>query len=360
MRFRMYGFDKNDESIFSRFKKEGIDAVVWVKNDEAMKKAEDTGLSYYICMGAFGSSDEKEFCINVNGKAVSWFSSGCPNRPEIQKRCLDKAEELARLPHLKGIIIDGARFSSPASGDSIEAFLTCLCPYCVSKMERLGMNTEGIKTSLTAFYRLLKYGEEFSISDHIDNLKEWLRFRRITVTEFLKAYVKRIKAQNPNLETGIYIFTPSLSDLVGQSYEDLSSYFDFFSPMIYRHFKHPSGPACLDHEISAILGYGEGKNEDAKNTIRETFIRLTGVDYFGFGTRESLKEEGLPPETVGAETKKAADRSCGRRVIPIILLDDDRLERSLGQISNLVDEIDFYVYDKTVFDKAIAVLKKFS
>jgi hypothetical protein len=68
----------------------------------------------------------------------------------------------------------------------------------------------------------------------------------------------------------------------------------------------------------------------------------------------------LPPETVGAETKKAADRSCGRRVIPIILLDDDRLERSLGQISNLVDEIDFYVYDKTVFDKAIAVLKKFS
>ena len=53
----MYGFDKNDESIFSRFKKEGIDAVVWVKNDEAMKKPRIRAFLLHL-YGAFGSSDE--------------------------------------------------------------------------------------------------------------------------------------------------------------------------------------------------------------------------------------------------------------------------------------------------------------
>jgi hypothetical protein len=355
----MYGFDSKDESLFPRFKEAGIYGVVSGYNEEAMKKAEEAGLNYYICTGAFGSRDEKEYCISATGNPTPWFSSGCPNHPDIRKRSFEKGEEAAKLPGLKGLIVDGARFSSPASKEGLEAFLTCLCPYCKAEMKRLGFNAERIQASLLAFYKLLKYGEIFSIPRHISALKEWLRFRRLILSEFLKEYTERIKALNPDLERGIYIFTPSLSPLTGQDYEDLSNFFDFLSPMIYRKFDSPYGPACLDHEIGAIGSYGEGKDEYAKEVIRESFLQLTGVDYMSFGTTEELKEKGLPTEIIGKEVKKALSLAGDTKLIPIILLEDRELQKSIGEISLMVEEADFYVYRKDVFRNAVPVLEKF-
>jgi hypothetical protein len=109
----MYGFDKNDESIFSRFKKEGIDAVVWVKNDEAMKKAEDTGLSYYILEAvqiALHTYFELDKSINRYEHILSQMTLDCPQgvlagRELFKKGVLQKlAEEQGSAEEAYGTI----------------------------------------------------------------------------------------------------------------------------------------------------------------------------------------------------------------------------------------------------------------
>ncbi len=359
MKFRMYGFSENYKELFSVYKQTGIQSVVSGKNNVAMKVAKESGLKYYICTGAYGTSDEKEHCQSITGERTSWFRSGCSNHLDLRERSFKRAEDTAKLPDLNGIIIDGARFASPESIESMDAFFTCFCPRCMAKMDSLGFDSQEIKLSVSAFYHLIKHNKPFKLQNHISNLKDWLTFRRLCVTEFLTEYIDRIKTVNQDIETGIYIFSPSLSDLVGQSYRDISSIVDFISPMIYRHYKYPQGPACLDHEIAAISGYFEEKDDEVKSVIIDTFKKLTGVDYSIYGTREQLLKEGLPPEVVVSETKKAAFLSGDCPVIPIILLDDVNLENIIVEISDVVNEIDFFAYNDPVFAQAKPVLEKY-
>lgn len=359
MIYRMYGFKGDYNELFQVFKQEGIQSVTSSKNTEAMIIAKECGLKYYICTGAYGSSDEKEYCQSVTGIWTSWFQSGCPNHPDVRERGLKRAEDAAKSSDLDGLIIDGARFSSPASADSLDAFFTCFCPRCMAKMDSLGFDSQSIKNAVSELYHLIAEGIPFNLENRLRLLKDWLTFRRICSTEFLIDYKNRIKAVNPDLEMGIYIFSPSLSDLVGQNYQDISSIVDFISPMIYRHFKYPQGPACLDHEIATLSKYFEDQEDDVKELIIKTFTELTGVDYSAFGKSGQLLKEGVLPEVIGLETKKTISLSGDCPVIPIILLDDIYLEDSMKSILDAVDQVDFYTYNPTNFSMAQPVLRKY-
>lgn len=351
MKYRMYGFDANRTDFFDRYVKAGISEMVSGNNEKAISGSNEKGIDYYICTGAFGCSNEENFAKDVNGTPKKWFGSGCPNNESIRKNNLESIRALAKVPGIKGIIIDGARFASVASGEGFDAFFTCFCDNCMAKMKKLGFDADKIKEAVTLFRSLCLEGKTFDKDKYMPYLEDWMKFRRICTTEHFKNVRDVIKGENPDLLFGAYIFTPAINTLVGQIYEDLKDICDELSPMIYRHYKKDSGPACIDHEIRAIVDTANGKSPEAQKMIYDIFGALGKTDYTKYGTSEQLKNEGVKAEVIGEETAIACERSGNTPVAPIILLDDVLMEDTLkGCFKAPIEKIDFFLYEEKAFD----------
>lgn len=351
MKYRIYGFDANRVDFFERYTKVGISEMVSGKDEERISKSNSNGVGYYICTGAFGCPDEAYWSKDVEGTPKKWFGSGCPNSEYIRKKNLDSIRELAKTPGIKGIIIDGARFASLASSEGFDAFFTCFCDNCMAKMKKLGFDADKIKEAVTCFRSLCLEGKLFDKEKYMPYLEDWIKFRRICTTEHFKNVRDVIKGENPDLIFGAYIFTPAINRLVGQVYEDLKDICDELSPMIYRHYKKENGPACIDHEIRAILDVADGKSPEAKKMILEVFGALGKNDYEKYGTSEQIKANGVKAEVIGEETEHACQMSCDTPVVPIILLDDVLMEDTLnGCFKAPIEKIDFFLYEEKAFD----------
>ena len=296
------------------------------------------GLAYDLACGAFGTDDARLFAVDVTGRATRWFSSGCPNRPEIRDRALARIEELARIPGLHGLVIDGARFASPASPEGPAAFFTCFCPHCLEKARQIGYDADRMMTAVAMLYAAVFEKGGLSSAACIDGLRDWLRFRAFCTTEFLRAFHDTVKAVNADLQTGIFIFAPTLAPLVGQDYRSLT-FLDSFMPMLYRHYRHPEGPACLDHEYRAIAAYLAGASDAARPALAE----LAGA--VGLRFPEDRTGFQFPPEAIGYETALARHSIGDRELCPIILLDDDRLAESVAAAKRGgADDVGFFAY----------------
>jgi hypothetical protein len=133
-----------------------------------------------------------------------------------------------------------------------------------------------------------------------------------------------IKGVNRDLVFGIYIFTPTLAPLVGQNYAALSEgVIDLFSPMIYRNFPRPDGPACINLELYDIAGWFDGD---------EAVIMDVLTGFFGVppSPRRRLEDYGLPPHSVGEETRRARSLiGTDTPLVPILYLDDPEIEASI-------------------------------
>ncbi|MBE6884579.1 MAG: hypothetical protein E7487_08250 [Ruminococcaceae bacterium] len=350
MNLKIYGYDNNPAVLFKRYAAAGITAVTGGADENAIAAAAETGLEYYICVGAFGTNDSTLLCRDAFDSPRRWFGSGCPNAPELREKLLEKARSAARTAGISGVTIDGARFASPASEDGIGAFFTCFCPHCVKKMSDMGLDVSAIRTSVAAAHHFIEDAAPFDLPAHIDNLKAWLQFRKSCVSESLRAFFSEIKAINPSLKTGIYIFTPLLSPFVGQSYEDISQMCDFLAPMIYRTYPHATGIACLDHELAAISRWFCGKTESDRQTLADLLSALFGSRFDALPSPEQLLAEGLPAETVIAEVRAAAQHTAAD-LVPIIILNDDELPSILSNLEPLCRQVDFYLYEPAPFKK---------
>jgi hypothetical protein len=356
--YRIFGFDAADGGIFARYERARIKAVVSGQVGAWIRQSQASGLGAYICSGAFGCSDSRHFCRSIRGEALSWFNSGCPNSEFLRQKNLADIARLAAIPGIRGIIIDGARFASPASGTGIDAFFTGFCDICQQKMTDLGFDAAAIRDSARAFHDCLRSDQSFQPARHLRYLRDWLEFRRICITDHFLNVRRTLLAADRQLEFGAYIFTPLLCRLVGQDYGDLAHICDFLSPMIYRHYREEQGPACLDHELRTIAAWFEDKPPAARQVIIETFQELAGVDFSAFGSPARLRAEGVPPELVGRETARACDLARGTPVIPIILLEDDRLADSLAACRQApIGMIDLFLYEKTAFGRAWPLLQ---
>jgi hypothetical protein len=357
----MHGLPGPDQKANARFLAEhGFEAVVTGADPASVEAGREAGLAVYACGGAYGKGNFPDdfLSIDVNGNRQIWFGSSCPNRQEVREANIEWFAREAETDGLSGLFIDGCRFASPASG--LEAFFTCFCPVCEEKGERLGFDFGRMKQDVTALYRMIggREGEKGKrktswhrivtiptlllhfLINH-PGILDWLRFREVCTTEHLRNVRAAIKEVRPDMTFAIYLFTPSLSPLVGQNYALLADgVIDLFAPMIYRNYPPPDGPACLNRELYDISGWFEEDHLEILETIGQ-FFRLS------LTTREEL-DRGLPTEVVQTETARARALIGEESLLaPIIYLDDPEIEASIAAtFAGGADGASFFVYDE--------------
>ena len=346
----MHGIGKGDPKEQAKALREAGFNIVVAGGDAVIEAVREAGMDSWLCGGAFGlgdlAKDDSHKAVDITGKPQVWFGSGSPNDPVILDRNLKAYEKMAATEGVKGILVDGCRFASPASG--IQAFFTDFSVHSEKKASALGFDFEKMRQDVKALYDLVmskgkdaKRGinwlkQPVGILEWLTyhpGILEWLRFRRVCSTEHFKNISEIIHGAGKKM--GVYIFTPSFAPLVGQSYVDLCDFVDVFAPMIYRNYPDRPGPACLNWELTIIpeeLGLA-GTQEEAE--AMELLLRWTGLDKWVATRSIEHIRTAIPPETVGHETAMArALIGAEKTLAPIIYIDDPLM----GQTADLVQE----------------------
>ena len=362
MQYWMFGAGSDIPKSLALLKDLGFQAVVG--NDPALiEEAGRLGLAVYLCSGAYSASapfDGEEYLArDINGNPQLWFGSTCPNQPDVRRHNLAWIAEMARTEGIRGVFLDGARFASPASSPAADAFYTCFCLVCEEKAEKLGFDFARMRAAVKVLYDNTPAQGLSLILDHLAGLTDWLAFRRVCTSEHLQNFAHTVKEVNPSLETGIFIFSPSLAPLVGQHYGDLRGHMDIFSPMIYRHYQAQQGPACLNFELSVLADELTKRLLPFERVLSLLHV-LTGLDMTGFDDPVSIRENGFAPLAVASETRKARQLiGDDGRLIPIIQLADDSLDESMQQAAaGGADGVNFFVYQDAVMASQQESLRK--
>jgi hypothetical protein len=358
-RYWIHGFGGDDPKATAKAMREAGFNVVVAGGEAVIAAVRAEGMVAWQCGGAFGvgADDEALKAVDIRGNRQVWFGSGCPNQPALRERNMTSYETMTKTAGLEGILVDGCRFASPASG--LNPYFTCFCDVCREKAGRLGFDFEAIKRDVQALYDLVSGKGAASpqaaawLQNPIGLLEwltarpgvlEWLRFRRVCVTEHFRALSGVI--HGANLKMGVYIFTPSVAPLVGQSYVDLAEFMDVFAPMIYRNYPDRPGEACLNWELTILpeeLGLAESPVEAQAMTLILSWAGLAAAV-----PARTIKDirAALPPAAVGHETAMARAQIGPRKELaPIIYIDDPLMAQTADLVrKNGANGVNFFVY----------------
>ncbi len=334
MKHFIFGMDSKDPAACARMLRErGYHAVV--NGDftpEAAAALEAEGLEMYLSYGAYSvGRDSAQLAQDPFGQPRGWFSSGCPNDPENAKRHLDAVlDKAARMPGVRGILVDGARFASFASTEGVESFFTCFCPRCMQAMTEMGLDAEAVREAVK---RLMESRQPTESGASL--IRDWLRFREKTVQDYMDLFAQRVHALRGNLLAGAFIFAPSLGLFVGQTMTACRS-LDVISHMLYRDYPHDFGVACLGHEWSALAaGFSDGT---------AALLQMANAPFVVERTSGDLRRNGFAPEWIGKEVTQAR-KETEKQLWPIIQLQDGLvLETAQQAFQSGADAVGLFAY----------------
>ena len=347
----------------------GFSTVVLGGNKEQLALSKSMGFKTYAFTGTFSRSkdfqDEGYLAVDVEGTPREWFGSTCPNERGVRRANLRLIEGILSDTEAEGIMLDGCRFASPASG--LGPFFTCFCKRCESRARELGYDFKRMKMHATQVYRTLadgRLGKEapdltpYSLLSSISGfpgIADWLSFRATCVIEHFKDVSELVRGMGA--EMGAYIFTPSLSVLVGQRYSALNGLLDVASPMIYRNYPDDPGPACINKEsatLARFLQRGGLNDADATATIAD-FLGLSED-----GRSISDIDEGTTTESIRMELQRSKEGLRGvSKVAPILYLGDEQVITSVRDAEEMgLDGVNFFLYKDEWVDSMELIAKQ--
>ncbi len=363
----MHGISSKDPQGSVRMLKDlGFSVMVLGSARDQHEMARDVGLDTYVCTGTFSRSgefsDESFLAVDIEGVPREWFGSTCPNRKEVREKNISTVESALSETEAKGLMLDGCRFASPASG--LGAFFTCFCHVCEQKAKEMGYDFGRMKRDVRTLYKSIVdrrlsqtlQREPFEVANLLTSLPgvcDWLSFRADCTIEHFENVTDVVKEMGA--EMGAYIFTPCLSGLVGQRYSRLRRLLDVVSPMIYRNYPDDPGPACLNKEAAALARYiSQGGFEESEAASMVTW-------FLGLPEQRSIDEidAAVPEEAVALEADRAARMfSGGPSVLPIIYLGDEKVASTALAVSRTpVDGVNFFTY-RDGLEPAIELVSK--
>lgn len=362
IKYWMHGFDGGEDplELATKLREAGFNTVVagGAAVIDAVNKA---GMDSWICGGGFSLIRDEDSlkAKDIFDDPQAWFGSASPCSQEIRDASLDTYTKMVKTEGIKGILVDGVRFASPASG--LMPFLTDFSDHAAKRAAELDCDFSLMKRDVTRLHAQLtasgkirlRWFEQIATPSGLlewlsgsPGIMEWLRFRRIHTTGHLNAIAEII--HGAGLQMGIYIFTPSIAPLVGQSYEDLRDTVDVFAPMIYRNYPDHPGPACLNWELAELPEELKITGSPEEEAVVKAILSWAGFSDFSITpTVEAIRSE-LPPEVVGLETARArALLRDDKELAPILYIDDPKMADTVASVKEKgVDGINFFVFKK--------------
>ena len=355
----MHGFGGDNPKDTAKALRDAGFHVVVAGGTTVIEAVNAAGMESWLCGSGFPlvrDADELK-SVDITGSPQVWFGSGSPCSREIRLASLASYAEMVKTEGIQGILVDGVRFASPASG--LMPFLTDFSIHTERCALERGFDFARIKHDVERLHRNLTNQQvPFSRSaatwstpagilewlTEYPGVLEWFRFRRAYITEHFRNIADII--HGAKLRMGIYIFTPSLAPLVGQSYTALREVADVFAPMIYRNYPTHPGPACLNWELAEIPGELGMAGSPQEAEVMTAALAWAGFADLKVAPRVEAVKTALPPEAVGRETKRARTLlGTDKKLAPIIYIDDPLM----GETARLVreagaDGINFFVF----------------
>ncbi|MCM8758956.1 MAG: hypothetical protein NC906_04195 [Candidatus Omnitrophica bacterium] len=314
----------------------GFDFLIGSSNDRFIALCRKYKIEPWTCLGTFNppTKSPEYLCVSINGERKEWFSSGCPNNPDVINFSLEKFEKAAEKD-VSGIFCDGIRFASPASG--LEAFFTCFCKHCEKKAQEYNVDFERMKKDISTLYKRCKEGIpliESSVSltpsvvlsyfVSMPGVCDWLFFKKKVIADFVEKLSKIVRPKDKRL--GGYFFSPCLSVFVGQDYSILSRYIDICSPMLYRNTREKGSIAPINTELQAISEWAENE----KNP--QWILDFTGLSS-KIITKSDFLRKGISIEDTVRETL-IAKHLIGKksRLIPILWWKDTKIRKTIREV----------------------------
>ncbi len=338
----IFGIDRdNPAECAARLAEAGIGAVVTsVCPEQAVRKAvRRQGLDLYACFGAFSLgkdfAGEAHMARDTGQVPRLWFGSGSPTRPDVRQPRRAEAVETAADAEVQGLFVDGARFASPASGETFDAFLTCFCPRCQQTAAKAGFAPDQILRAVQALAAFAANGQEtVGLQDILAGLDSWLGFRSHCMRAYYRDLVKTVRRCLPDCPVGAFIFPASLAHWVGQGAETVAG-LDLVAPMLYRAIPGTRGPACSTTNgpsCSRALLRAADPASGSRGCEGLPFAWLDTRTDPGRLTPEQIRREGFLPEMLARETAGLVSALPASSVAPIIQLADEKLPDSVRAV----------------------------
>lgn len=324
----------------------GVSTVVTSRIKDIPPKPPFTTYAMIHVFPTTGSPED--LAMDIHGQPVEWFSSGCPNSPAIRSAFYAEMERLLAQP-IRGIFLDGIRFSSPASSTIKTSFLTCFCPRCQRDMAKHGYDAEKIRQDINTAMELLSspgtkrswlralYSPSgwFSLMAAYPGILDWLQYRAECVTIFVKELRAWMKEHSPDKKLAAFLFQPCLSYLVGQNYLALAPHLDIVSPMIYRNYPHQPGPATINQEMMTMADFLEEAGIPFGQGFKD-LLAIFGLEIDGSFPNSIEDSAGISiPHVIGEVKAARAMAGSQGKVAPIIWAGDPQLEETLRQLENI-------------------------
>ena len=347
----VHGIPTGDAEQRARLLKElGFDSVVAGLDRETMAAISAAGLSAFVCTGTFTVDPDRDpdlLAVDVDGQRRFWFGSGCPNQPALRSAHMSRVLEALSWPEVSGFYLDGIRFASPNAG--LGEFLTCFCAVCESQARHMGFDFQRMRTHVQDFrHSVLEDSRGLErcsspagyaqVIAEQPGVADWLAFRAACIERYVGELAEIVANERGDKRLCAYLFTPSLSPLVGQNYARLERFLATISPMTYR---MTGGDSVLGSEVGAMAGWSSG---DA--TAVRAALRFTGLAAVSRArTMEGLRR-GFSPSAVAREARLAAEATTApHKIIPIITLRDARLHETVSRtLESGVGGVSFFAY----------------
>lgn len=233
------------------------------------------------------------------------FTFVCPNRPAVREAALHHLYNVLQPGDYQGVFLDRIRYPSPAANPS--SLLACFCEDCHRAASAEGLDLEAARRHIRSLVATPEHAPSFARtllalapapSDAaLEALCAFLDFRARSITRFVQAAADLVHAEG--LAVGLDCFSPALGHMVGQDAGALDAHCEWIKIMAYG---HTLGPAGLPFELLDLADWLLSQRSAGESETMERLSLATRLPLPS--TRAALREQGLSPEALAAETRR--------------------------------------------------------
>ena len=169
------------------------------------------------------------------------FAFYCPSSPKNIQNVFSVYEKYFSGCPFDGVFLDKIRTQSFAAG--VNAVLSCGCEKCRRIYLEKGLALSSFEKEFTEkkdhLFDMDGYDPEHGFLFKEKDTEAFFRIKGEIVAESVRTICRYFK--DKGMETGLDLYVPLMSGIVGQDYDSISAEADFIKPMMYRKTEAPAG-----------------------------------------------------------------------------------------------------------------------